>query len=84
MADFDNTNRVSVFTNDKKGNDKAPDFTGTVNVEGKDFSISLWKRVSKNGLNYLSGQIQEPRQKQSDSNQQPLGGEAVDVSQIPF
>lgn len=78
MPEYDNTNRATVFRNDKKGNEKAPDFTGTVNVNGKDWAISLWKTTSKNGLEYLSGQVQEPREKKSQESG------PVDVSQIPF
>ena len=44
MADYDNTNRGSVWKNDKKETEKHPDFTGSVNVEGKEYWVSGWKR----------------------------------------
>jgi hypothetical protein len=44
MADYDNTNRGAFFKNDKKETEKHPDFTGSLNVEGKEFWVSGWKR----------------------------------------
>lgn len=44
MSDYDNTNRGAIWPNDKKETDKHPDFTGKLNVEGKDFYVSAWKR----------------------------------------
>ena len=42
--DFDNTNRGSIWKNEKKETDKHPDFTGSLNVDGKDYWVSAWKR----------------------------------------
>ena len=44
MADFDNTNRGSIWKNEKKTTETHPDFTGSINVEGKEFWVSGWKR----------------------------------------
>jgi len=44
MADYDNTNRGSIWKNDKKETEKHPDFTGSLNVNGVDFWVSGWKR----------------------------------------
>ena len=44
MAEFDNTNRGSIWKNDKKTTENHPDFTGSINVEGKEFWVSGWKR----------------------------------------
>ena len=52
--------QVSVFINDKGDNPKRPDYTGKGKFRGEMFSISLWKATSKDGKNYLNGQIQEP------------------------
>jgi len=62
MADFKHKdNQGSIFKNDKKGNEKAPDYKGTINVAGKDFSISLWVKESAKGK-FFSASIQEPYQ----------------------
>lgn len=44
MADFDNTNRGSIWKNDKKTTDNHPDFTGSLNVGGVEYWVSAWKR----------------------------------------
>lgn len=44
MTDFDNTNRGSIWKNERKENDKHPDFTGSLNVNGQEFWVSAWKR----------------------------------------
>ncbi len=51
---------IVLFVNDKDGNDKRPDFTGTALWHGQEISISLWDNVSKKGNRYLSGKLQEP------------------------
>jgi hypothetical protein len=44
MADYDDKNRGSIWRNEKKTTDKHPDFTGSLNVDGKDYWVSAWKR----------------------------------------
>lgn len=42
MAEYDNTNSGVIFVNDKRGNENAPDRSGTVNIEGREYRISGW------------------------------------------
>jgi hypothetical protein len=42
--EYDNTNRGSIWKNEKKDTDKHPDFTGSLNVEGVEYWVSAWKR----------------------------------------
>jgi hypothetical protein len=44
MTDFDNTNRGSIWKNERKTKDTHPDFTGTLNVEGREYFFDAWKR----------------------------------------
>lgn len=53
-------NTFSAFINDKKGNEKKPDWTGKINIDGKEKRIAIWKRKSASGVEYLSGTIEEP------------------------
>lgn len=51
------------FKNDKKTNEKAPDYKGTVNVNGKDMEIAMWVKESQKGTKYFSVAFQEPFKK---------------------
>lgn len=44
--EFDNTNRGAVWLNAKKLSDKHPDYTGSLNVDGKDYWLSGWRGKS--------------------------------------
>ncbi len=41
---YDNTNRGSIWKNDRKEKDEHPDFTGSLNVDGVEYWVSAWKR----------------------------------------
>lgn len=57
MTDYDNTNRFVLFVNDKKGDDeRAPDRTGTLNVDGVEYYMDGWIKQGKKGP-FLSGRI---------------------------
>ena len=71
---FDNTNRGVLFPNDKKGNEKRPDFTGDLNVGGVEYRLSAWKKASKRGNNFLSISVQlKEGQKIPAKNEMPAG-----------
>lgn len=44
MTEYDQTNRGSIWKNDRKESDKHPDFTGSLNVNGAEYYVSAWKR----------------------------------------
>ena len=44
MSEYDNTNRGQIWGNDRKEKDSQPDFKGSINVEGKEYWLSGWKR----------------------------------------
>ena len=60
--DYDNRNQGVLFQNDKEGNEKRPDYTGKLDVEGVPFRIAGWKRVGKSGKPFLSLKISEPQE----------------------
>jgi hypothetical protein len=41
---YDNTNRGSIWKNDRRETERHPHFTGVANIDGKDFYVSAWKR----------------------------------------
>jgi uncharacterized protein (DUF736 family) len=54
MAEFDNTNRGSLFKNDKKSQDTHADYNGSVNVEGVEYWLNAWIKESKSGSKFMS------------------------------
>ena len=71
---YDNTNKGVLFHNNyKEEGDRKPDFTGNLNVEGKEYKIKSWKNVSRNGNDYLSLQIEDPEVKDKEIEEHKLG-----------
>lgn len=58
------TNRGSMFENDKKTEDRQPDFKGEINVNGQLYWISGWKEVTTRGTKRLSLSVQEKQQEE--------------------
>lgn len=52
--EYDNTNSGTLFDNERKEKETHPDFTGTLNVDGKEFWVSAWKKTSKTGKRFFS------------------------------
>ena len=52
--EYDNTNSGTLFDNERKEKDTHPDFTGTLNVDGKEFWVNAWKKTSKTGKRFFS------------------------------
>ena len=49
MPEFDPTNRGTLSRNDRKTEDKHPDFSGQLNVDGVDYWLSGWVKERKDG-----------------------------------
>jgi hypothetical protein len=44
MPHYDITNKGAIWTNSRKQSDTHPDFTGSLNVEGKEYYVSAWRK----------------------------------------
>ena len=60
MAYEQKDNSGSFFKNDKKGNEKAPDYKGKAVVDGVEKEMAAWLRESKGGVKYMSVSFSEP------------------------
>lgn len=60
---------ISVFKNNKKTEDKHPDYTGKAQIDGETFYVSFWIKKRDGGDAFFSGQIQR---KQSQSASGPV------------
>lgn len=77
-------NTFSLFENDKKGNDKAPDYKGKGLVSGVEVRIAVWKRKSQSGIEYLSGAIEEVAKPDMPQPEKEPAKEELNDSDIPF
>ena len=66
MSNYDNTNSGALFTNKNRKEDKHPNYTGKLNVAGKEYQVSGWIRETKTGEQYLSIRISEPNEKKEE------------------
>ena len=76
-------NTFTLFENDKRGNDKAPDYKGKGMVGGKEVKIAVWKKTGKTGVEYWSGVIEEPAKTEPEpvKEEQPT----IDLGdEVPF
>lgn len=85
---YDNTNRGAAFRKDN-AHPKAPKWSGPINVNGKDYEISIWEKTSKAGSPFLSIEIGEPYKKKGldQHNKDKANGYAPkdrDDDSIPF
>ena len=69
MSYTQQNNSGSIFKNDRKTNEKQPDYSGTLTVEGKEMRIALWVKEGKKGK-FFSVKLSEPLEKQSSSQPQ--------------
>ena len=47
-------NSGALFKNNDKKKETQPDFRGNITIDGKDYQLSAWKRISKAGVSYIS------------------------------
>ena len=56
-----------LFPNDKKGNEKAPDYSGPLDGLHQDWKIASWKEMKDDNA-YMSLQVSEFKKKEPESN----------------
>ena len=54
MNQYDNNNRGVLFKNDRKEKETHPDFRGNIEVNGVEFYIKGWKKVSAKDVPFIS------------------------------
>lgn len=83
MAEFDSTNRGSLFKNDKKTEEKHPDMSGSININGTEYWISGWKKQSKAGTGFISLSVR-PKEVVRQSSQPTSKAKAQDFDDLDF
>ena len=80
--EFDNTNRGSLFKNDKKTTEQMPDYKGQINVNGEEFWINAWLKTSKQGTKFMSLSVTPKDRQVSEPTRKSIPID--DSSEIPF
>lgn len=85
---YDNTNTGMLARNENPTSDKAPEFKGSVNVEGVEYWISAWVREGKEGgklagKKYFSMKL-EPKEAKPAKQAPRRPSRDDDDSSIPF
>jgi len=62
MPEYDNTNRGVLFKNEEKQEANHADYTGKINVGGKDFWLNAWIKTSKKGQKFMSLSVKPTEQ----------------------
>ena len=86
MTEYDKTNTFVLFLNDKGDNDKRPDRTGTLNVDGREYFMDGWIKQGAKGP-FLSGKIKPkdaPKAKPAAARIDPERGPGADTDDNPF
>lgn len=76
---YDNNNKISLFKNDKKGNEKAPDYRGTTTLNNQEYKVALWVRTSASGTKYMSGTVEIDTYKKQETKTSYTREEIVDL-----
>ena len=79
MTDY--TDSGILFKNDKRGNEKAPDYTGKLNVGGVDYRLAAWVKTGARGK-YMTLKVSEEQKSDVPPAAKPLADELGDS--IPF
>lgn len=83
---FDKTNKGFLFKDEKRKNERAPEYTGTINVGGKDYRLSAWIKESKAGKKYFSLSVTSPAltPKKEEKPAEPLETTMFEGDDLPF
>lgn len=73
----------TLFVNEKKEAESAPDYTGPVSSSGRDRRLAAWKRV-KDGNPYMTFAVSDNRQQEPAQAELAKPSYSVDDDLVPF
>jgi hypothetical protein len=86
---YDNTNRGALFKAKERKSEKSPEYTGSLNIDGKEFYLSAWVKDGKSGK-FFSLAVKPKEQqtaapaKQTVDKAYAKAASTFDDSEIPF
>lgn len=66
---YDKTNTLELWKNEKK-NQRSPDYSGTVNIDGKEYKVAVWEKELRGGKIVLSGPVTPADAKRQEQPEQ--------------
>ena len=79
---MENDNSGALFKNDRKEQEKQPDYKGSLTVNGSEYWISAWLNESKSGQKYMGLKVNLKEQQQAQAAPK---NEAVEFDDdVPF
>lgn len=90
--EYDNTDRGVLFKNDRKEQEKHPDYRGSINVGGVDYWLSAWIKEGNRGK-FMSLSVKpkdapqaEPKntQRQQAPRHTAPASNLADIDDVPF
>lgn len=95
MTSYDNNMSGVLFKNDRKEKDNHPDYTGSCEIDGRQFWISAWLKVGKEGSKKAGQKFfsmsykpkDDPNQEssgQTKQHNQASSRDSMDDDNIPF
>lgn len=82
MSDYDNTNRWTLFRNERKDKPSQPEFTGSINIDGVEYWLNAWTKEG-NGKKFFSGTVKPKEQRAAATTGASRMGALID-DDIPF
>jgi hypothetical protein len=80
---YDNTNRGVLFNEiDKKTGDNDRDYGGSINIDGREFWLSGWIKISKKGTKFMSLSVKPKIEKPAESERKSPAEDFAD--EVPF
>jgi uncharacterized protein (DUF736 family) len=83
MPDYDNNMRGVLFQN-KKDKETHPDYKGSCEIEGVEYWVSGWKKLSKANAPFLSLSFQAKEEKQPVKQSVVIDDDEINLDMIPF
>jgi hypothetical protein len=83
VSGYDNTNRGILGRNERKEQDSHPDFTGNINVEGREYWLNAWIKERKDGSGKFFSLSVRPKDAPAAAPA-PAGRGKADFDEIPF
>lgn len=82
---YDDTNRGTLFKADERRNDRSPEYTGKLNVDGKEYRLCAWVKESKTGKKFFSLSVLTPTTFEPKKEEpKPVPFEADFGDELPF